>query len=153
MASFLTDRPLDAAALLAEVASPGCGATALFLGTVRASSEDGAIVGIEYSAYPEMADAEFGRIVTEARGRWPLARIALRHRTGYILLGEASIAIAVAAPHRAEAYDCSRYLIEETKRRVPIWKKERYADGAVRWVEPHDTGTPSATSHQPLANA
>jgi len=134
MASFLTNEPLDPAALLAEVASTGCGASLLFLGTVRSSAEDGEIEGIEYSAYPEMAEGEFGRIVTEARQRWPQARVSLRHRTGYIPKGEASIAIAVAAPHRAEAYDCSRYLIEETKKRVPVWKKERLASGAARWV-------------------
>lgn len=136
MTSYLTDRPLDPTALVAAVVASGCGATSLFLGTVRSAPEDGDIDGIEYSAYPEMADAEFGRIMTEARERWPMARIALQHRTGYIAVGEASIAIAVAAPHRAEAYDCSRFLIEETKKRVPIWKKERLASGAAEWVEP-----------------
>jgi len=133
---FLTDQPLDAAALLAEVASPADGASVLFLGTVRRSPEDGEIEGIEYSAYPEMAEGEFGRIVAEAAGRWPAARVSLRHRTGYVPTGAASIAIAVAAPHRAEAYDCSRYVIEETKKRVPIWKKERLGSGEASWVEP-----------------
>ncbi len=127
MAPFLTDQPLDADAVMGDVAASFCGATALFLGTVRRSADDGPVEGIEYSAYPEMAEAEFGRIHDEARGRWPEARIAIRHRTGYIPTGEASIAIAVASPHRAEAYDCSRFLIEEIKSRVPIWKKERYA--------------------------
>jgi molybdopterin synthase catalytic subunit len=147
MAPWLTDQPLDPAALLADVASPACGATSLFLGAVRNSPEDGDIEGIEYSAYPEMAEAEFDRIVTEAQARWPLARIALRHRTGYIAAGQASVAIAVASPHRADACDCSRYLIEETKTRVPIWKKERFASGAARWVEP------SAVSREPSAHA
>lgn len=134
MAHWLTDRPLDAAALLAEVASEGCGGTALFLGTVRRSAEDGDVAGIEYSAYPEMAEAEFDRMVAEARSRWPALRVALRHRTGFISAGEASIAIAVACPHRAEAFDACRYLIEETKKRVPVWKKERLASGSERWV-------------------
>ena len=136
MPHVLTNQPLDAAALLAEVALAGCGASALFAGTVRNSPEDVDIEGIEYSAYPEMAEAEFDRIVSEAQARWPMARIALRHRLGYIAAGEASIAIAVASPHRADAYACSRYLIEETKTRVPIWKKERFASGQARWVEP-----------------
>ncbi len=136
MSGFLTPDPINAAALIAEVSSPLCGGTALFLGTVRNSPEDGDIQGIEYSAYPEMAEGEFGRIVAEARERWPEARIALRHRTGYIPAGEASIAIAVACPHRAEAYEASRYLIEETKKRVPVWKKEQLASGETRWVEP-----------------
>ena len=135
MPRFLSDSPLDAAALIAEVSAPGCGATSVFLGTVRASAEDGAVEGIEYSSYPEMAEAEFGRMVDEAQQRWPQARIALRHRTGWIPLGEASIAVAVATPHRAEACDCSRFLIEETKKRAPIWKKERLSGGKQRWVE------------------
>lgn len=132
--SHLTDRPLDAAALLAEVAAPGCGGTVLFLGTVRNSPGDGDVEGIEYSAYPEMADAELGRILDEARERWPAARVAVRHRLGWIPAGEASIAIAVATPHRAEAYDASRYVIEEIKTRVPVWKKEQLASGDRRWV-------------------
>ena len=136
MTRFLTEGPLDAQRLLAEVAHPGCGASTLFLGTVRASAEDGDVQGIAYSSYPEMAEAEFGRLVGEARAQWPGARIALRHRTGHVPLGEASIAIAVAAPHRAEAYECSRFLIEQTKHRVPIWKKEQLGGGAARWVEP-----------------
>src|SRR3989442_90903 len=116
MAHWLTDRQLDAAALLAEVASDGCGGTALFLGTVHSSTEEGEVAGMEYSAYPERAGAEFDRMIAEAKARWPKARIALRHRTGFIGTGEASIAIAVACPHRAEAFDACRYLIEETKK-------------------------------------
>ena len=132
---FLTDRTIDAPALLAEVSSPGCGASTLFLGTVRSSPEDGEVLGIEYSVYPDMAESEFGRLVDEAVKKWPGARIALRHRTGYIPTGEASIAIAVATPHRAECYECSRFLIEEIKHRVPIWKKEQFTSGDSRWVE------------------
>lgn len=135
MPSFLTPLPIVVPALVAEVSAPGCGAVITFLGTVRSSAEDGDVTGIDYSAYPEMADGEFGRIVEEARGRWPAARIAIRHRTGWIPTGEASIAIVVAMPHRGEAYDCSRYVIEETKKRVPIWKKERLAEGEARWAE------------------
>lgn len=127
MPCFLTHDKLDAASLIAEVSSDGCGATAVFLGTVRSSPEDGEVEGIEYSAYPEMAEAEFGRIAEEASAKWGEARIAIRHRLGWIPTGEASIAIAVASPHRAEAYDCSRFLIEETKKRVPIWKNVRVA--------------------------
>jgi molybdopterin synthase catalytic subunit len=134
MSHWLTDRPLDAAALLAEVSSEGCGGTALFLGTVRSSAEDGDVEGIEYSAYPEMAEAEFDRLVAETKARWPQARIALRHRTGFVRTGEPSVAIAVACPHRAEAFDACRYLIEETKKRVPVWKKEKLGSGEGRWV-------------------
>jgi len=132
--AYLTDHAIDVASLTAEVGDPGRGAVLVFLGTVRRSVEDGDVLGIEYSAYPEMAEAEFGRIVTEAAERWPMARVALRHRTGYVPAGEASLAVAVAAPHRAEAYAASRHLMEEIKRRVPVWKKERFGTGAARWV-------------------
>lgn len=131
---FLTDHPIDVPVLQAQVAGPGCGAVVLFLGTVRRSPEDGDVTGIEYSAYDAMAEAEFGRIVEETRARWADTRVALQHRVGYVPTGEASIAIAVAAPHRAEAYEASRYVIEETKKRVPVWKKEHLAAGS-RWVE------------------
>lgn len=135
MPGCLTDRPLDPAALLAEVASDWRGATVLFLGTVRRSPEDGAVTAIEYSAYDTMAEAELGRILTEAATRWPAAGVAVRHRVGRVAVGEASIAIAAAAPHRAEAYEVSRYVIEEIKRRVPLFKKELLDQGS-RWVEP-----------------
>jgi molybdopterin synthase catalytic subunit len=134
MTAYLTNQRIDADLLMGDVAANFCGATALFLGTVRRSAEDGEVEGIEYSAYPEMAEAEFGRIVAEATGQWPDARMALRHRTGFIPTGEASIAIAVASPHRAQAFECSRYLIEEIKKRVPIWKKEHYRGGEAKWV-------------------
>lgn len=138
MCAWLTREPLDAARLVALVASEARGATAIFLGTVRCSARDGEVEGIEYSAYDAMAEAEFNRIVAEAAAKWPEARIALAHRVGYVAAGDASIAIAAAAPHRVEAFDACRYVIEETKQRVPIWKKERYVSGAARWVEaPH----------------
>jgi molybdopterin synthase catalytic subunit len=140
MSGWLTDRPIDVAQLMADVASAGAGGTVVFLGTVRRSEPDGDVEAIEYSAYREMADAELGRIVDEARAQWPEVRIALLHRTGLVPLGEASVAIATAAPHRAEAYAASRFLIEETKRRAPIWKKERLATGAARWVEGRPAG-------------
>jgi len=130
--SHLTRSPLDITALLTTVAGPERGGTACFLGTVR--DEDGAVTGIEYSAYEPMAEAELDRIVTEAVARWPAARVAVRHRLGLIPTGEASIAIAAAAPHRAEAFDACRFVIEEVKRRLPVWKRERHADGAAVWT-------------------
>jgi molybdopterin synthase catalytic subunit len=136
MCPWLTHDPLDVAALLAEVASEGCGATTLFLGTVRRSADDGDVVGIEYSGYDAMAEAEFDRIVADARTQWPDVRIALRHRLGYVATGEVSVAIAVAAPHRSTAFDACRFVIDQTKERVPIWKKERLAAGTERWVGP-----------------
>ena len=120
-------------ALLAEVQGPERGGTCVFLGTVR-SEED--VTGIEYSAYDQMAIAEIERMLGEARERWPETLVALQHRLGLIPVGEASIAIAAAAPHRDAAFAACRYIIEEVKKRLPIWKKELHADGSATWVDP-----------------
>ena len=140
MQAWLTDGPIDTPRLLAEVAADGNGGTVVFLGTVRRSPEDGDVEAIEYSAFREMAEPELGRIVSEALTQWPQARIVLQHRLGVVPTGEASLVIAAAAPHRADAYAASRFVIEETKRRAPIWKKERLASGATRWVEGRPAG-------------
>jgi molybdopterin synthase catalytic subunit len=133
---YLTSEPISVSALLAEVAAPQCGGTCLFLGTVRDAPQDGGVTGIEYSAYEAMATKEFDRILGEARKRWPEARLAVRHRLGLVPTEEASIGIAAAAPHRAEAFAACRYVIEEVKQRLPIWKKELRADGTALWVDP-----------------
>jgi len=138
--AWLTDGTIDVAGLLADVAADGNGGTVVFLGTVRRSAEDGDIEAIEYSAYREMAEPELGRIVGEALAQWPGARIVLQHRLGVVPTGEASLVIAASAPHRADAYAASRFVIEATKRRAPIWKKERFASGATRWVEGRPAG-------------
>jgi len=134
--TYLTRNPIPASDLLAEVAAPQCGGTCLFLGTVRDAPADGGVTGIEYSAYEAMAVAEFDRILAEVRRRWPDARLAVRHRLGLVPTEEASIAIAAAAPHRAEAFEACRYVIEQVKKRLPIWKKELRADGTTLWVDP-----------------
>jgi molybdopterin synthase catalytic subunit len=138
----LTPSPVSLDALLAEVRSSECGGTCIFLGTVRNGPEEGGVTEIEYSAYEPMADAELERILGEVRERWPTARAALRHRLGRVPAGEASIAIAAAAPHRAEAFAVCRHVIEEVKRRLPIWKMEYRVDGTASWVDP--SGKPVA---------
>src|SRR6266700_3620632 len=140
--SYLTRSPISVDALLAEVSSAACGGTCVFLGTVRNGPEEKGVTAIEYSAYEEMVEAEFGRLLADADARWPEARIAVRHRLGVIPSGEASIAIAAAAPHRAEAFAACRFVIEEVKRRIPVWKKELHEDGTEVWVDP--TGRPTA---------
>ncbi len=134
MRSAIVDRPLDAPALVGEVSSAGCGAVVLFVGTVRDSNDGRAVAGIEYSSYRAMAEREFRAILDEAAARFPGARVAAEHRVGALALGEASVAIAVAHAHRGAAYDASRFVIEELKRRLPIWKREQYADGTREWV-------------------
>jgi molybdopterin synthase catalytic subunit len=131
--------PLALGRLLEEVAAPDCGGTCGFVGTVRSGPEEaahGGVTAIEYTAYDAMAEAELERIVTEAGARAPGVRVAVSHRIGLVPLGEASVAIAAAAPHRAAAFDACRYVIEQIKGRVPIWKREHRADGSVTWVDP-----------------
>jgi len=134
--TYLTRSSISLDALLAEVSAPECGGTCVFLGTVRDGPEEHGVTAIEYSAYDEMVEGELGRIVAEVGTRWTGARVAVRHRLGRIPVGEASIAIVTAAPHRAQAFEACRYVIEEVKRRVPVWKKELRADGSVVWVDP-----------------
>ncbi|MGI9182740.1 MAG: molybdenum cofactor biosynthesis protein MoaE [Longimicrobiaceae bacterium] len=140
----VTRDPLDAAAILREVATPSDGAVLLFWGIVRDQNEGREVDHLEYHAYAEMAEAELSRIVEEAAARWATGEIAVVHRLGRLEVGEASVAIAVAAPHRAETYEASRYIIEELKRRVPIWKKEGYTDGAGEWLAGQSPGAASA---------
>jgi len=130
----LVERSLDAAALNAEVASVANGATLLFVGSVRDVNDGRAVTGIEYSAYNAMAEREMSDIVREAVERFGTDAIVVEHRIGTLDLGEASVVIAVGHPHRGRAYDASRYVIEELKKRVPIWKREHYVDGAREWV-------------------
>jgi molybdopterin synthase catalytic subunit len=131
--SHLSTSPLDLAALVAAVESADRGAVTSFLGLVRDHHGGRAVRRLEYSAYTPMAEAECARIVAEAEARWAV-RIALEHRIGALEIGDAAVAIAAAGAHRGEAFDACRYVIEEVKRRVPIWKKEFYADGTVEWV-------------------
>src|SRR6266852_2768250 len=145
--SYLTRSPISVDVLVAEVSSSACGGTCLFLGTVRNGPDEQGVTAIEYSAYEDMVDAEFGQLLADARGRWPEARIAVRHRLGTIPVGEPSIAIVAAAPHRAQAFEACRYVIEEVKRRLPVWKKEIRLDGSEVWVDP--SGHPSVPTGLP----
>lgn len=136
---MLTRTPIELAPLVAAVSDPTHGGVATFVGLVR-NHQDGRSVGqLEYSAYEPMAEAEAARIVAEAEARWP-ARIALRHRLGTLMIGEVAVAVAAGAAHRGAAFEACRYVIEELKRRVPIWKKEHYTDGTLAWVDPTALG-------------
>jgi len=131
----MTERPIDLAALLASVQSPERGGVAVFLGQVRNHHEGRAVAALEYSAYGPMAEAECARIVAEATSRWNVT-VALQHRIGALAVGDTAVAIVTGSAHRDEAFAACRYVIEEVKRRVPVWKRERYADGSVLWVDP-----------------
>jgi len=127
---------IDPASLIDEVSSPQYGAISLFIGTVREVNEGRSVSGIEYSAYKSMASAELERILDEAVERFGISALVVEHRIGLLGLGEVSVTIAAAHPHRAPALDSTRFVIEEIKKRVPIWKKEHYADGTREWVDP-----------------
>ena len=130
----LVDRPIDAGALLEEVSNDSIGATSAFLGCVRKVNAGRAVTGIEYSAYRSMAEREMATIVREAETRFGVSRLVLEHRLGVLGLGDVSVAVVAAHAHRAPALDATRYVIEELKRRVPIWKLEQYTDGTREWV-------------------
>lgn len=134
MRSALTDRPIDTAALVAEVSRSANGATLLFIGTVRDVNDGRSVTGIEYSAYRSMAEREMADIVREASEKFATPDIVVEHRLGELAITDASIAIAVAHARRGAAYDASRYVIEQLKKRVPIWKLEHYIDGTREWV-------------------
>ena len=136
MRTAIVTAPIDTAALLAEVTAPRNGAVVLFVGTVREVNEGRRVEALDYAAYEAMAADELARIAAEAAARFGTEDLAVEHRIGLLALGDASVAIAVAHPHRGQAFDACRFVIEELKRRVPIWKREHYADGERSWVLP-----------------
>lgn len=138
---YLTTAPIDVGVLLADVAAPDRGGTACFVGTVRDHHGGRTVVKLEYSAYGPMAEVECDRIVIEMERQWPV-RVRLQHRIGMLAIGDIAVAVVASAAHREAAFSACRYVIEEVKRRVPIWKREYYADGTIDWVDP--TGAAAA---------
>lgn len=134
----LTVDPIDVDAALRRAYRADCGAVASFLGVARrtSSSHPGrSVTRLEYEAYAPMAVRELETIAQEAIARYGAAHVAAVHRIGVLELGEAAVVVVVATPHRAEAFDACRYVIEQLKLRVPIWKKEVFDDGS-EWVDP-----------------
>ncbi len=130
----ISSEPLDVAGLVAAVAGDDAGAILTFLGVVRADEHDtGTVESLAYEAYAELALREMRTIGAEASSRFGPVRVAMAHRTGVCAVGEASVAIAVAAAHRGAAFDACEYAIDELKKRVAVWKQERYRGGEVRW--------------------
>jgi len=133
---WLSETPIDGAMVEEKVRAPGCGGVVTFVGAVRDESRGKNIRKLEYEAYPGMAEKKMQEIAEEITRRWPGARVAIAHRTGVLEVGAVAVAIAVAAPHRGEAFEACRHAIDRLKEVVPIWKKEFAVDGAY-WVEPH----------------
>ncbi len=130
----VTDSVLDPAEAIAAVAAPHAGAINLFLGVVRNHSLDRAVDHLFYDAYPGMAEKVMREIAEEARGRFGLAGCAVLHRTGKLAVGETSLLIAVSSGHRRESFEGGQWLVDEVKKRVPVWKKEVWEDGE-EWIE------------------
>lgn len=145
---FLTTRPISIDALISTVTSPERGGVSTFLGIVRNHHAGRGVTGLDYSAYEPMAEAVCAELITEAESMWRV-RATLSHRLGHLEVGEVAVAIAVAGHHRDEAFAACRHLIEELKRRVPIWKREAYTDGTEAWVDP----TLGAGSREPPAGS
>ncbi len=135
-ASRLTRRRIDPARVLDSLSDPGAGALVLFLGTVRDTGEAGAVEGMEYEAYGEMAERALARVEERVRRLWPGVKgVRVVHRVGRLAVGDVSVAVAVSAPHRAEAFEACRDAIETIKEEATIWKRERTPDGRSVWVE------------------
>ena len=132
----LTSDPIDYAELTESVRSTASGAVVLFLGTVRELTDGHRTVALDYDAYGPMAEVKLQELETEARGRWPIDQLAIVHRVGHLELGEVSVAVAVSCPHRDDAFEAARFLIDTLKVTVPIWKKENWSDGTTEWVHP-----------------
>jgi len=130
----VTAGPLDATAVAQIVASSDCGAIATFVGIVRDEHGGRRVLWLEYEAYEPLAIKAFARIDEEAGERWPSIALAIHHRIGRLEIGEASVVIAAASPHRPEAFAACRYAIERIKQIAPIWKHEHFEGGDV-WIE------------------
>jgi molybdopterin synthase catalytic subunit len=131
----ITEEKIQVETVLREVGSSSDGAVLLFLGVVRDHHDGRQVAGLVYEAYREMAEETLERIAGEAEERFATDRIVVLHRVGALDVGEVSTAIAIGSPHREEAYGASRYVIEEIKSRLPIWKQERYVGGGSGWLE------------------
>ena len=132
----LLDVAIDTAALRAALADPHAGACAVFEGWVRDHNDGRLVLGLRYQAYVELAEAEGARIIDEACTRFAIVKACAVHRTGDLVLGELAVWVGVTAAHREAAFAACRWIIDEVKARVPIWKHERYADGEAGWLHP-----------------
>ncbi|MEO6913163.1 MAG: molybdenum cofactor biosynthesis protein MoaE [Candidatus Baltobacteraceae bacterium] len=130
----VVETPIDVGALASGVRTDRCGAVVTFVGVVRERSDDNREVsGLVYESHAAIAAVEMEKIAAEAQERFGECEIAMQHRVGELSIGEVSVAVAVGAVHRAQAFDACEYAIDELKRRAPIWKKERYRDGRTEW--------------------
>lgn len=131
---YITDKPIDCMDFFSFTPNPSCGAVSSFMGIVRNHDHGRAVLKLRYECYRPMANKMIQALIEEAKAKWNPAQIRVLHRVGTLEIGEAAVAIAVEAAHRAEAFSSCSYLIESIKKRVPIWKKEIFQDGSSEWV-------------------
>jgi len=132
----LTREPIDPQQVVESVRSHAAGAVLLFLGTVREFTAGRQTTCLDYEGYEAMAQKQLAALESEARQRWPVTELTLVHRLGHHELGDISVAVAVSTPHRRDAFEAGQWLIDTLKEVVPIWKRERWADGTTQWVHP-----------------
>jgi molybdopterin synthase catalytic subunit len=144
----VVERPIDVERVLADASDPdgGHGAAVLFVGTVRNVNDAKAVTGIDYSAYTEMAERELVRIADDATARFSGVSVVIEHRVGTLVIGDVSVAIATSHAHRGPAHDANRFVIEELKRRLPVWKREHYVDGTREWVGQDASRSPAGVA-------
>lgn len=137
-----TDQPIDTNEVLASVSTPAAGANVLFLGTTRQFTKGAETVQLDYEGYAAMVLKELEAIRETAMGRWPIERCTIVHRYGSVGLAEASVAVAVSTPHRADSFAAAEWILETLKQRAPIWKRDLRPNGYTEWVEgnPVDLG-------------
>ena len=148
MAAFrFTNTPIATESLRGELADPACGGYAAFEGWVRDSNEGQRVRALEYEAFEALAVREGERIVREAIARFGVSHAACAHRIGHLGIGELAVWVGVSAPHRDEAFRACRYIIDEVKHRLPIWKKEHYLNGDSGWVNCERCAQPAEHAH------
>lgn len=144
--ALIAEDPIDIAGLVTETIPPDCGASVLFVGTVRNHHRDREVVRLTYEAYRPMAEAALERIARELESATEGLRVHIVHRLGTLAVGESSVVITTTAAHRAAAYEASREALERLKREAPIWKREWYSDGEAAWREEEPLSPPSPDS-------
>jgi molybdopterin synthase catalytic subunit len=143
----ITENPIDTGRVLAAVAHRDAGANLLFVGTTRARTGEMETVELRYESYEQMAERELNRLRDEAMRRWNLFGIAIVHRIGTVLPGEASMAVAVSSAHRDASFEAGQWLIAQIKQVVPVWKQEVQTDGSAHWVHPDKTPAQEANAN------
>jgi molybdopterin synthase catalytic subunit len=130
----ITPDPLDSTVVSSLVSAADCGAVVTFVGLVRDHNAGRRVLWLDYEAFEPLALKSFSQIAGEAAGRWPTTQLAIHHRTGRVAIGEASVVLAAASPHRGDAFAAARFAIERIKQIAPIWKHEHF-DGGDVWIE------------------